>query len=558
MKKILCFLLTGLFFLSSCQEENLDSSAQNEQNTERQQVIWLIKTPDGSVPTKAVGLKEKYWNPGDTIRVKFLNTVSTANQEKIKDYADLWLVHADLNFQYVDASADADVKIGFGTEDERWISWSTIGTDCKAIPQDQPSLTYFWWEDDPEALIKSEILKGIGLVIGLGFEHQNPNSGVIFKPTADITGEYNLSEEEAEVFKTIYSSDQTNYTEYDKSSVMTVSIGRTMVSRPTMATSYNSELSENDKAFVSQLYPTALMTATAIYSARFFIGAGDFVAVPGPHRSRVVDWGDGTRDSLLWDEPIYEHRYKDYKKYVIRFYGHDTSYQMVYFHSGNIQSVDFSKNQGMKSFYCCGSGLKEVDASKNPKLQLIYVYENDYLHTVKVSNCDSLHTLVVNDCPVASLDVTKCNNLQKLYIQRIPIPSIDLSSSSKLVQLFCDGNALQSVDISKCDSLNIVYAVNCLQFRRITVGSNPELRALRFMGTNQLGGPDNILLMLPPRSSPKPTVYVKDLNYSYDAVDNWKKEYERKGWYIYFDTYTRSATPYAATLPLPRTPMPPR
>lgn len=120
-----------------------------------------------TLQTKTVGVKSKYWRPGDTIRIKFLNG-TTELQQQVRQYAALWLEYVDLNFEYVEVNETADVKIGFDM-DEKWIAWSTIGTDCKAIPQNEPSLNFVWLEEEDELGIKAEVLRGFGSVLGLGF-----------------------------------------------------------------------------------------------------------------------------------------------------------------------------------------------------------------------------------------------------------------------------------------------------------------------------------------------------------------------------------------------------
>lgn len=46
----------------------------------------------------AVNIK-KYWQPGRTLRVKFLSG-DIRLQEKVKNYAELWLTHANLKFSW--------------------------------------------------------------------------------------------------------------------------------------------------------------------------------------------------------------------------------------------------------------------------------------------------------------------------------------------------------------------------------------------------------------------------------------------------------------------------
>lgn len=169
-------------FLGACQKDCPDLSESQEQKTFPKERLRTIKKVDGGVSTRAVVEKEKSWTVGDTIKIKFLNG-STAIQEKVKLYAAQWLEYANLKFEYVSAGDNADVKIGFDL-DTRFLAWSTIGMDCKAIPQNEPYLNFVWLEEDEDTFIKGEVLRSFGHVLGLGFEHRNPDSLIVFNGRA--------------------------------------------------------------------------------------------------------------------------------------------------------------------------------------------------------------------------------------------------------------------------------------------------------------------------------------------------------------------------------------
>lgn len=171
---------------------------------------------------------DKTWWPGQTIKIKFLNG-SSSIQEKVKTYAAEWLDYANLTFEYVDKAEYADVKIGFDMNDS-YIAYSTIGIDCKKVSQNEASLHFVYLEaETDETIIRGEILRAFGLVLGLTFEHQNPNSTTLLKPTADLASTYNLTQEQANEIKKQYTTNYTNYTTYDKSSIMVLDIPRNLL-----------------------------------------------------------------------------------------------------------------------------------------------------------------------------------------------------------------------------------------------------------------------------------------------------------------------------------------
>lgn len=249
MKKFRLFLFVFILSLTACQEQMEEATSEFITAKDR---LWMIKEIQGGVNTKAVADITKTWQSGDTIRIKFLNGTETL-QNKVKQYASIWLEYADLVFEYVEN--DADVKISFDWEG-KLVSWSTIGTDCRLVPQNESSLNFVYLDDPDEEFVRGEVLRAFGHVLGLGFEHKNPSSPLVFKANAAATLQdyYGLTEEEVIDFMAQYQTDQTNYTDYDKSSIMVAEIPGSILENRRLATTFNTELSENDIAFISQLY----------------------------------------------------------------------------------------------------------------------------------------------------------------------------------------------------------------------------------------------------------------------------------------------------------------
>lgn len=193
-KKIKFIILSMLIILCACQENYLetDSEELNLISLSKER-IW--QTISVNPLSKAAALKNKCWQTGDIIKIKFLNGSETL-KNKIKEYSQIWTNYANITFLYVEGNQEANVKIGFDL-DTNYIAWSTIGTDCNAIPQDEPSLNFVWLDEETDEIIQREVLRGFGNVLGLVFEHQNPNAPVQIKATADIASEFNLSEKKS-------------------------------------------------------------------------------------------------------------------------------------------------------------------------------------------------------------------------------------------------------------------------------------------------------------------------------------------------------------------------
>jgi hypothetical protein len=252
----------------SCNKDEYVHDNGSEQTVKKEK-LYGIKTIDQPL-TKAVAVNNKTWQSGYTIKIKFLNG-SSQLQEAVKQVAATWLDYVGLKFEYV-VTGTADVKIGFDL-DTRYISWSTVGTDCQSIPQNEPSTNFvdleYNWEEDYE-VFQGDVLRAFGHILGLGFEHRNPESDIVFKANAQLYFEdyYGLSASEASELLNLYSTSQTNYSDYDPYSIMVLEIPNTIVTKRSMAVSANTELSDTDKEFIVNLYPKRYyekITLTADY-----------------------------------------------------------------------------------------------------------------------------------------------------------------------------------------------------------------------------------------------------------------------------------------------------
>ncbi|MDR0605759.1 MAG: hypothetical protein LBG80_15810 [Bacteroidales bacterium] len=255
MKRFCAIAVIVCLVSISCNKDDLVNSQDNEQTIKKEKLYTVKKV---SQPlTKAVSINDKTWESGDTIKIKFLNG-SSQLQDSVKQVAATWLKYAWLKFKYV-SSGDADVKIGFDM-DTRYISWATIGTDCRLVSQNTPSVNFvdmeYNLEEDYETF-QGDVLRAFGHILGLGFEHSNPESTIVFKPNAQSYFEdyYGLSASEALELLELYDTEQTNYTEYDPLSIMVLGIPSTIVTKKSMAVVANTELSDSDKELIATLYP---------------------------------------------------------------------------------------------------------------------------------------------------------------------------------------------------------------------------------------------------------------------------------------------------------------
>jgi serralysin len=204
---------------------------------------------------KAALLNAARWPARTTITVKFLGG-DPGLQEKVMKYAARWAAITNLRF-IVQNSGDTDIRIAF---QQGAGSWSYLGTQCRSIPQNEPTMNYGWLTPTSSDLeVQSVVLHEFGHAVGLIHEHQNPKAGIQWNRDAvvrDLSGPpNNWSEEtiESNMFAKNAMSDVTA-TDTDPTSIMMYMIPKSWT-LDGFSAGQNDDLSPKDIALVKSVYP---------------------------------------------------------------------------------------------------------------------------------------------------------------------------------------------------------------------------------------------------------------------------------------------------------------
>lgn len=191
------------------------------------------------------------WQNGRALRVKLLNG-SDKIKAKIRQYANLWTLYANITFDFVD-SGDAEIRVNVDASNG---SWSYVGTGNLSIPQDQPTMNYGWLTDNTtEQEFSRVIVHEFGHALGCIHEHQSPDAGIPWNKEAVY--KYYEPWERATVDNNIfrlYSRDSTQFSDFDTGSIMLYAIPKELTTNG-FSVEWNTQLSDGDKAFIAITYP---------------------------------------------------------------------------------------------------------------------------------------------------------------------------------------------------------------------------------------------------------------------------------------------------------------
>jgi hypothetical protein len=205
---------------------------------------------------RAALLNGNRWNDGQNITVGFLEGDKSL-QARVREVAERWTAPgmARLTLQFVE-SGDADIRIAFQQGDG---SWSYLGTYCKQIPADQPTMNYGWLTPDSEdAELQRVVLHEFGHALGLIHEHQNPEGGIEWNEPAviaELSGPPN-NWDEATIRHNVldhYPKGDVSATPVDSESIMMYPIPAAWT-LDGFSADMNDDLSQQDRDFIHNAY----------------------------------------------------------------------------------------------------------------------------------------------------------------------------------------------------------------------------------------------------------------------------------------------------------------
>lgn len=217
-----------------------------------------IAGSDSAKREALVMFTHKRWSSGRTIRFHFLDGPEWA-RDKAFAYIMRWTFQANLAFARTKDRSASDVRITF----ESGGSWSYIGTDSLGIADDEPTMQLGWLLDSPgdEDEWRRVCVHEGGHMIGFGHEQAHPegdidwNKPVVYEWYAGPPNRWSKEEVDAQVFRKYSVFPVTNFSAYDRLSIMHYPIPAQFVLDPDDAVGWNSRRSPTDKRYAALWYP---------------------------------------------------------------------------------------------------------------------------------------------------------------------------------------------------------------------------------------------------------------------------------------------------------------
>ena len=161
----------------------------------------------------------------------------------------------------------------------------------------------------------------------------------------------------------------------------------------------------------------------------------------------------------------------------------------------------------LRKLDCVGTGLTELDLSRNTKLHTICCTENQLI-SLKLGEKPELEYMDCSRNRLPSLNVSQCPKLRTLECGQNHLTTLDLSQNPSLDELDCSNNRIEMLDLSRNPGITNLYCgYNSLACLDLT--ANTELKKWEACGCRALGAEGSLLKDLPGAPDPEKISDVK-------------------------------------------------
>ncbi|AYZ12559.1 peptidase M12 [Chryseobacterium arthrosphaerae] len=205
--------------------------------------------------SKGAVITSKKWPNGSVITVS-LNGGTTKVRNKVMQYAKEWSQYANITFNFI-TSGTAQIRVTFTPNAG---SYSYIGKDALSIASNKETMNFGWFNDSTsDAEFSRTTIHEFGHALGMIHEHQHPLAAIpwdkpkVYAYYAGYPNYWTQAQVDNNLFAK-YSTSQTQYSAYDKLSIMHYSISSTLTTNG-FSVGNNTVLSPTDKQFIASVYP---------------------------------------------------------------------------------------------------------------------------------------------------------------------------------------------------------------------------------------------------------------------------------------------------------------
>jgi serralysin len=210
-----------------------------------------------------VSFNQKRFRNGRILKVHFMDGPTWARDLAFK-LLIRWGDVANLHFERTRDASAADIRIAF-----RWDTgaWSYLGADIFGIPVDEPTMSLGWLLDVPDDFEewRRVIVHEGGHTLSFGHEQAHPQGNIdwnyeaVYAAYGGPPNYWSRAQVQAQVFRKYAGAPVTNFSAYDRMSIMHYPIPAKFVLDLNDVVGWNTSRSVLDRRYAALWYPKPIM-----------------------------------------------------------------------------------------------------------------------------------------------------------------------------------------------------------------------------------------------------------------------------------------------------------
>ena len=141
-----------------------------------------------------------------------------------------------------------------------------------------------------------------------------------------------------------------------------------------------------------------------------------------------------------------------------------------------LDNLDVTQNPLLEYLYCSGNGLDWLDLTNNPKLLVLYSHYNG-LKSLNLSANTALQELYISNNELTSLNLTNNTALESLDCRWNHLTNLNVGGCSAMKSILCGYNMLSSINLQSCTSL-VEFSCSSNSLTALNVGNCRNLQYL--------------------------------------------------------------------------------
>lgn len=207
-----------------------------------------------------VSFSGKRFRNGRTLNVFFMGSWPDWASDRVMALMKRWSIQANIHIERTADRAASDVRVD---KDPSQGSWSYLGTDILGIPKDEKTMNLGWildTENDFEAS-RRVVVHEMGHTLSFGHEQAHPEGDIdwdreaVYAYYGGPPNNWSRAQVDAQVFRKYQGEPITNFSEYDRHSIMHYAIPAAFVTDPNDVVGWNTNRSPLDKRYAALWYP---------------------------------------------------------------------------------------------------------------------------------------------------------------------------------------------------------------------------------------------------------------------------------------------------------------